>query len=367
MDRTNEIVKVSYKCIGVNILLVAFKAFVGLTAGSIAVILDAVNNLSDALSSVITILGTKLAGKAADKSHPYGYGRIEYITSSVIAIIVLIAGITSLKESVLKIITPTQTAYTAVSVIIIAAGVLTKFFLGRYFIKKGKELNSGSLSASGTDALFDSIISLATLVSAIITIMFNINLEGYLGAVISIFILKAGFEIMKDTLDSIIGVRIDEALSKNLKEKITSYDGVHGAYDLVLNSYGPEEMIGSVHIEVDDNMTAKEIDTLTRQIVPEIYRDFGVLLTVGVYATNTGDEESLKIKEAMYEVVSRYPQILQTHGFYTDVQTKTVSFDIIVDFKEENRMDIVSSVKAELKKIFPDFEFNINLDRDFSD
>ena len=367
MDRTKEIVKVSYKGIIVNVILVAFKAAVGLAANSIAVILDAVNNLSDALSSVITILGTKLAGKAADKKHPYGYGRIEYVTSAVVAMIVLIAGITSLKESVEKIFHPEETDYTAVSLIIIAAAVAVKFLLGRYFSRKGKELNSGSLSASGTDATFDSVISLATLIAAAINLFFHLNLEGYLGAVISVFILKAGIEILLDTMNNIIGVRIDEELSRKVKEKIGSYPEVYGAYDLVLHSYGPEENMGSVHIEVDDSMSAREIDALTRRIVPDVYTAYGVLLTIGVYATNTADEQSRAIKEAVRRKMGDYLQILQMHGFYVNREAKAVSFDLIFDFKEQKKLEIMESFREDLRKQFPDYTFYINLDRDFSD
>jgi len=365
--RTKEIVKVSYKGIAVNLVLVAFKAFVGLLANSIAVILDAVNNLSDALSSVITIVGTKLAGRAPDKKHPYGYGRIEYITSSIIAVIVLAAGVTSLKESIEKVIAPSETSYTAVSLVIIAAAVATKFLLGRYFGKKGRELNSASLSASGTDAVFDSIISLATLVSALINVVFHLNLEGILGVIISLFILMTGIEIMRDTMNDIIGVRAGEELSAKVKEKINSFPGVHGSYDLILHSYGPEENFASVHVEVDDDMTARQFDELTRQIVPEVYREYGVLLTIGLYATNTYNETSQQIKETARREIAKYPQILQMHGFYVDENRKQVSMDLIFDFKETDRAAIAETIKRALEKEFPDYGFHIVLDRDFSD
>ena len=367
MDRTKEIVKVSIRGIAVNIILVVFKAAVGLAANSVAVILDAVNNLSDALSSVITIVGTKLAGKAADKKHPYGYGRIEYITSTIIAVIVITAGITSLKESVMKIIAPEDTNYTAVSLIIIGAGVLVKFFLGRYFTAKGKALNSGSLTASGTDASFDAVISLATFVSAVISMTAGLNLEGILGAVISVFILKAGVEVIIETLGDIIGVRADEELTAKVKEKVCSYEGILGAYDLILNSYGPQENLGSVHVEVADDMTARDIDALTRRIVPEIYTEYGVLLTIGIYASNTGDELSARIKEAVRSETAAYPQILQMHGFYCDPEKKLASFDIIIDFNEHEKLKITEDIRQKLSQSFPDISFYINIDRDFSD
>lgn len=365
--RTKEIVKVSWRGIGVNIILVVFKAIVGLLANSIAVILDAVNNLSDALSSIITIIGTKIAGKAADKKHPYGHGRVEYVTSSIIAIIVLVAGVTSLKESIGKIIEPGETNFKVYSIVIIAAAVVTKILLGLYFRSKGKALNSSSLATSGTDALFDAILSGATLVSAVVAIVWKINIEGILGVGISVFILKAGIEVMREAISNLIGVRIDSALAEQIKAKITSFEEVHGAYDLILHTYGPEQLIGSVHVELDDGLTAREIDTLTRRITADVYHAFGVILTVGVYATNTSDDISREIREVAKKEIAEYPQILQMHGFYMEHEAKVVSFDIIVDFKESDPKGLANTIRQHLAEQFPDYRFYINLDRDFSD
>lgn len=367
MDRNNAIIKVSIKGIAVNVILVIFKAIVGLMANSVAVILDAVNNLSDALSSAITIIGTKIAGRAADKKHPYGHGRVEYITASVIAVIVLATGITSLKESIVKIIHPEQTAYTSVTLIVITSAIAAKLLLGKYFSKKGKELNSSSLSASGADASFDAVISAATLVSAIINLRFGLNLEGWLGAIISIFILKTGIEIIVDALSSIIGVRIEDELSLGIKETLNRHKEVLGSYDLILHSYGPQENIGSVHIEVRDDMTAKELDELSRELFHEVYLKYGVVLTIGVYATNTDDDTATKIKDAVRQIISEYEQVLQMHGFYIDKEKKFVTFDIIIDFSEEDKIGILNEIKGSLKKDYPEYEFNINLDRDFSE
>ena len=260
MDRNKIIIKTSVQGIIVNIVLVAFKAAIGLIVNSIAIVLDAVNNLSDAISSIITIIGTKLAGKAPDKKHPYGHGRIEYFASFIIAVIVMIAGVTSGKESIEKIINPTKADYTTVSLIIVAVAVVVKFFFGRYVKRVGEKINSQSLIASGTDAFMDSILSLSTLVAAVISIIWGISLEGYLGFIISVIIVKSSFEIMKETLNSIIGTRADADLTRKLREKINEVPEVQGVYDMTLHNYGPSEIIGSVHIQVDDDMTAKEIN-----------------------------------------------------------------------------------------------------------
>ena len=342
-NRTEEIVRVSYRGIGVNLMLVIAKAAVGLHAHAIAVILDAVNNLSDALSSLITIIGAKLAGKAADRKHPYGHGRIEYISASLIAVLVLVAGLTSLKESIVKLI------------------------LGRYYKKKGSDLNSGSLTASGTDAMFDAVIGLATLISAAASMSLGWNLEGILGIAISGFILKAGIEIITETLNHIIGIRADDEMTAQIRSRICEYPEVHGAYDLILHNYGPDKYFGSVHIEIDDHLTAREIDALSRQIVPQIYQDFGVLLTIGIYATNTHSETAQQIREAVRHIVSQYPEILQMHGFYTEEAVRAVSFDIMLDYETEQAEPITDAIRQQLTERFPDYQFFINIDRDFSE
>ncbi len=366
-NRTKEIVKVSFRGIGVNLVLVVFKAVVGLLANSIAVVLDAVNNLSDALSSIITIIGTKIAGKGADKKHPYGHGRVEYITSSIIAVIMLAAGVTALKESIEKIITPTKTDFKIYSVIIIAAAVGAKIVLGLYFRKKGKQFSSSSLISSGTDALFDAVLSTATLVSAVVAIGWGYNIEGFLGVGISVFILKAGIEVMRDAISELIGVRIDSELAEGIKSKIASFEEIHGVYDLILHTYGPGQLIGAVHVEIDDDLTARQIDTLTRRITADVYHTFGVILTVGIYASNTSDDISKTIRKAAEEKIREYPQILQMHGFYMEHEAKVVSLDIILDFKEKNPKEISEKICAALQSEFPEYRFYVNLDRDFSD
>ena len=276
MTRQAKIVKTSIIGIIVNLILVAFKATVGVLTNSIAITLDAVNNLTDALSSIITIIGAKLAGRAPDKNHPYGYGRIEYFSSVIIAAIVLWAGITALMESWPKIFHPDVTNYTTVSLIIIAVAVVVKFVLGQYVKRVGEDINSQALVASGSDAFFDSILSLSTLVAAIISLYFHISLEGILGVIISIVIIKASIDMLRETLDSMIGARVDSDLSKKIKRSISEVPGVYGAYDLSLHNYGPEDMQGSVHIEVDDTLTALDIHKLTRTIQNKIYSEFSI-------------------------------------------------------------------------------------------
>ena len=365
MDRSKKIVRTSIIGIAVNLILVAFKMLVGLIANSIAIILDAVNNLSDALSSVITIIGTKLAGKAPDKKHPYGHGRIEYITSVIIAFIVLAAGVTSFRESFVKIIHPDETNYSAVTLIIVGVAVVVKFLLGTYVKKVGKEVNSESLVASGSDAFFDAILSIATFAAALVSLIWGIGLEGILGVVISIFIIKAGIEILIEALNSIIGERADKELADKLIERVCSFDRVNGAYDLALHNYGPDRIIGSVHIEVPADMTAKEIHSLTRAISVDVYMNLGIVLTVGIYASADSDPETAALRSKTEEVIKKKPEIIQMHGFYVDLEKHSVVFDLVIDFKADAPA-VRDEVISELAAAFPNYAFAVVLDSDYS-
>ena len=363
MTRQEKIVKTSIIGIIVNIILVAFKAVVGILTNSIAITLDAVNNLTDALSSIITIIGTKLAGKAPDKNHPYGYGRIEYFSSVIIAAIVLWAGITALMESWPKIFTPDVTNYTPVSLIIIAVAVVVKFVLGQYVKRVSEDINSQALVASGSDAFFDSILSLSTLIAAIISIFLHISLEGILGVIISIVIIKASIDMLRETLDSMIGARVDSELSKKIKESILEIPGIYGAYDLSLHNYGPEDMQGSVHVEIGDTLTAIEIQKLTRTISYKIFKEFSIILTVGIYAHN---DNYSHIRDELYHIASKYDEVLEIHGFIVYEEEKQITFDIIVDF-DADRSEVKEKILREIKSKYPDFNYIMIDDYDVSD
>ncbi len=366
MDRSKKIVKISIKGIVVNIVLVVFKMIVGLLAHSVAVILDAVNNLSDALSSIITIIGTKLAGKKPDKKHPYGYGRIEYFSSIIIAVIVLIAGLSSFKESAGKIIKPETANYTIFSLIIILSTVFIKYFFGKYVKKEGEKLNSGSLIASGTDAISDSILSASTLVAAIISYSFKISIEGYIGIIISIFIIKSALEILKETVGDMIGVRADSELISKIKNQILKDKKILGVYDLIIHNYGPNNMIATAHIQVDDEVTAKEIHRITRNITMDIYRHFGIIITLGIYASNDKGEFK-KIKNYIQKLIKEYENIIQMHGFYVDEDNSQISFDIIFNFDEKEPERKAEEIKIKLKEKNSKYDYNIIIDTDFSE
>ena len=366
-NREKAIVKTSIVGIVTNLLLVGFKAFVGLVSNSIAVILDAVNNLSDALSSVVTIIGAKLGAKQPDKKHPLGYGRIEYLSSMIVAALVLYAGITSLVESVKKIITPEAADYGTVSIVIISVAIAVKLALGLYVKKQGKAVNSGALVASGSDALLDAVLSLSVLASAIIYIIWNISLEAYVGVIIAGFIIKAGIEMMIETLNDIIGKREDAETTKELKEIICEEEAVLGAYDVTLFNYGPNKNYGSVHIELRDNLTVDDVDRITRKIQTDVFQKTGVILTgIGVYSYNTSDGEAAKMRNAVQKTVMAHDWALQMHGFYADTEKKTVRFDVVLSF-DVDRKEAIETLCGEIKALYPDYDVLIVPDVEMAD
>lgn len=367
-NREKIIVRTSVIGIVANVFLAAFKAVVGIISNSIAIVLDAVNNISDALSSLITIIGTKLAAKEPDKNHPFGYGRIEYLSAMIISLIVFYAGITSFIESVKKIIHPETPEYTTTSLIIVAVAVLVKILLGKYVQSVGNRVNSDSLVNSGKDALLDSIISASTLLAAAIYLIFGISLEAWLGAIISLIIIKSGYEMLKDTISQILGERNDPELARNIKKTVVSFPGVNGAYDLVLNNYGPDAWNGSIHIEVPDTYSADQLDQLIREIQLKVYNEHHVVLTaIGVYSINTKDQEAIEIEKKVRKIVFSHENVRQMHGFYLMKDRKTMRFDLVISFDAADRKAEFDEVISDVQKTFPDYKLQAALDTDYSE
>ena len=367
-SREKTIVRTSIIGIIANVFLAAFKAVVGLATHSIAILLDAVNNISDAGSSLITIIGTKLAGRAPDKKHPFGYGRVEYLSAMIISVIVLYAGITSFVESVKQILHPETPDYSAVSLVIVAVAVVVKILLGRYVKRVGEKVNSDSLVNSGEDATLDSVISASTLVAAGVFLLFHVSLEAWLGAVISVVIIKSGIEMLRDTISQILGERNDLELAKEIRRTVTSFPDVQGAYDLVLNNYGPDTWNGSIHIEVPDTYSASQLDELIRNITVKVAREHRVILTaIGVYSVNTRDPEIIEAKKTVQTIAFSHEYVRQMHGFYLLKEEKEMRFDIVISFDAPDRRAVCSAVVADVQKAFPAYTLQVAMDTDFAE
>lgn len=367
VPRDKTIVRTGIIGVAVNVMLAAFKAFVGMASRSIAITTDAVNNISDAASSVITIIGAKYAGRPADKKHPFGHGRAEYLSAMVISVLVLYAGITAFVESVKKIISPETPDYSKASLVIVIAAIITKILLGIFVKHTGEKVNSDSLVNSGKDALLDSVISAATLAAAAVYLIFHISLEAWLGAVIGVIIIKSGIDMLRETLSKILGESADPELADNIKKTVLSFPEISGAYDLVLHNYGPDTYTGSVHIEIPDTLNADDLDRLIRKVTVAVYEKYDVILTgVGIYSVNTKNPEAVEARARIKEIVMSVPYVVEMHGFYIDPAEKTVRFDIVVSFDAPDRNAVYAQVCDRVSAQFPGYDLQIALDTDFT-
>lgn len=367
MNREKTIIRTSIVGILANIFLVIGKAIIGVIAHSVAIITDAINNLSDSLSSTITIIGTKLSNKKPDKKHPYGHGRVEYLTSLIIGMIVLAAGVMAIYESIKSLIENPVVEHSIASLIVIGVAIIVKIVVSFYFTKIGKKVNSEPLKASGKDAFFDALLSVATLIGIGTSLIWGINIEGYVGILIGLFILKTAYEILHDGISLIIGERASQEEIDTIKRLVCSFKEVKGAYDLIINNYGTERIIASIHIEVDDKMNAVEIHHLTRSIAAKVYAETGAVLTVGIYATNETNPDVKEIKDFVYDLVKKDQDIIQVHGFYLDEEKKLITFDLIFDFKYDKPQAKIASIISLLKEKYPAYTFFVVQDTDFSD
>ena len=367
MDRSREIIRTSWIGIAANVLLAGFKAAVGVLASSVAIVMDAVNNLSDALSSVITIVGTKLSQRPPDRKHPFGFGRVEYFSAIIIAVIVLSAGITSLIESVKKIFNPSEPTYTTLTLVVIVVAIVVKLILGQYVKRKGTQLKSDALIASGSDALFDAIITLATLVSAGVMLLWGISLDGILGALISLVIIKAGIEMLASPVNELLGTSISAELTSQIKREVSEFEGVHGVYDLILHNYGPDIQIGSLHINVLDTMSAHEIHGLTRKITMQMIERHNIVMTVGVYAIATGENRRAELQTKVMQMLAAHQDIVQVHGFYYSEKDNMLSVDVVPDISVHDDAAFVRQLTVELQPLVPDKKVVIIVDHNYSE
>lgn len=367
MNRSAQIIRTSVVGTVTNVLLAAFKALVGFLSGSIAIVMDAVNNLSDALSSVITIVGTKLSQRPADREHPFGHGRVEYFSAIIIAVIVLSAGATSLFESVKKIIEPTEPTYTTTTLVVIIVAIVVKLLLGWYVKRQGTRLKSDALVASGSDALFDAIITLATLVSAGVMLLWGFSLDGILGTLISAVIIKAGVEMLSSPVNELLGARFSPELVSAIKKEVLSFEEVHGVYDIILHSYGPEVTIGSLHVSVDDTLTAQDIHALSRRIALRMLRDHGIVMTVGIYAVATGENQRAEIQSVVMRTLTARRDLDQIHGFFFDEKENLVSVDVVPDLSVHDEQALCRELTEELSAALPGKAVSVTVDHNYSD
>jgi cation diffusion facilitator family transporter len=341
-NRERNIINTSIIGIVTNLVLALLKAIIGYLSGSIAIISDSVNNLTDSSSSLITIIGTKLAQKQPDKKHPFGYGRVEYLTSLIIGIIVLVTGVEMLINSVKNIINPSEVNYSMITLVILAFTVAAKVILGIFTKKKGLTLDSGALVASGKDALNDAVISSVTIITALIYILTKVSIDSYAGLLISMFIIAAGFNVLGETLSKILGERTNQELRNEIIRIVEASESVMGAHDLILNNYGPNSYLGSVNVEIDHKKTVGDIYVELHHLQIMIYKSCGVYLIFGIYAIDEESAISKRLWKILMDFKESETHCLGCHGVVIDENKKQIFCDAVLDFDCE-REEIIKN------------------------
>ena len=364
-ERRKKIIGVSIIGIVANLLLGVLKAVLGLLSGSIALISDALNNITDSSSSLITIVGTKLAAKAPDKQHPFGHGRTEYLTSLLIGGIVFLTGFQSLISSVKAVFNKEDINTDITTVIIIIVTIAAKILLGTFTENSGKKLNSTALIASGADAKNDAVVSVVTLISSILYMFAKISVDGIAGVIISVFILKTAYEVLSDTIKKLLGERVDGEMVRGIKDIVRNTEGVINCFDLILNDYGPDFYTGSINVEIEDDRSIGEMYPILHEAQTKIYNKYNVFLVFGFYSVDVDDERYIKIKSLLKNYKENERHIINYHGIVIDEKDKTIYCDITRDFDITSET-VIENVNRILKEKFPEYNIHVNIDTEFS-
>lgn len=373
-DINNPSVRASYGvCAGVlgivaNTVLFAIKLFVGLLSASVAVIADAFNNFTDFMSSVITMIGFKLSGRPADREHPFGHARFEYITGLIVACVIFFIGFETGKASVEKIISGGGTDFSVLTIIILGFAILVKICLAIIFNGLGKSIDSDSLKVMSADSRNDVITTLVVLISAIIGMIFGVSIDGYLGVAVSLFVLFSAFMLLKETIHPLLGTSPDKETVKNIKDKLKSYSQVLDIHDLIVHNYGPSKTFATVHIEVDSKVDIMISHDLADNIERDFYKDLGVLLVCHLDPVNVGDSETLMLKELIETAIKEKDLQVSLHDFRVVVGAShtNVIFDAVVPFgKTDIEKQVKELVEEKLSTLDKKYFAVIEFDTDF--
>ena len=358
-------------CVGiaVNVILFAAKFFVGVITNSISITADAVNNLSDAGSCAVTVFGFKMSSKPADDEHPYGHGRIEYITAMVVSFIVLFMGFELLTQSVDKIRNPEDVTFSLVGTIIVAVSIFGKLWLALFNRKLGKKINSPAMTAVVADSLSDIAATSVTLIALVLSKFFpELHIDGWLGIIVSGFVLKAGYGIFKETLNSLIGEPPTKEMVEKLEQKILSYEKVTGIHDLILHNYGPDKFFGSVHVEMPSDFDVLHSHDIIDNIERDVMAEFGILLSIHYDPLEVNNERVKELRKIAESSVKRINEELTIHDFrVVDGPSHTnLIFDVVVPRKFPlSNDDLMAEISSEISKNGTNFFAVMNIEHSF--
>ena len=355
-----------------NFILFLTKLIVGIITHSISVTADAFNNLSDTASSLITILGFKLASKPADREHPFGHGRIEYLSGLIVSFMVMLVGFQFLKSSYDRIIHPVKVVFQLIPFVLILISIGVKIWLSRFNNYIGKTIDSSALQASSFDALGDVFTSSSVAASLILSGLTAYPIDGYIGILISLFILYSGFTLIKDTIDPLLGQAPDEKLVKSIADGVTSYDYISGVHDLIVHNYGPGRIMASVHAEVPCDASIIKIHEIIDRAEKEISEKLNIYLVIHMDPIDTNNKEVAIAKDEVESIIKKYPMIKSFHDFRVvgSGEHKNLIFDIVIDYSQklssEFENNIINDISSDIRSIHEYYNAVITIDRDFS-
>lgn len=352
-----------------NVILFIIKFLVGVFINSVAIMADSFNNLSDSLSSIITLIGFKLSTKPADEEHPFGHGRMEYISGLIVSFIIMIIGFEFLRTSFFKIINPETISFSYVTIFILLITIIIKIWQSFFNIKIGKLINSHSLIATATDSRNDVIVTSVTILSLIIFKLFNINLDGFFGIIVAIFLMYSGFNLAKETLSPLLGEAIDNELAEKIKAIVLSYDGVIGVHDILVHNYGPNKSIASLHVEVPSNIEITKSHEVIDLIEKQVQEELNIFLTIHMDPVNVDDERIQIIINAIRNVFKTYDEELDTHDHrLVDCENRiNFIFDLVIpyNFSKEKEKSLILDIKNSVKNIDSRYKCLINIEKSF--
>lgn len=352
-----------------NILLFIIKFIIGIILNSVAISADSFNNLSDSASSIITFVGFKMGNKPADAEHPFGHGRMEYISGLLVSFIIIMIGFEFFKSSVTKIFNPEEVVFNIVSVIILCITALIKVWQGMFNKTIGKKINSKSLIATATDSMNDVLVTCAAIISIFISHFTKFYVDGWFGAFVAVILMYSGFKIAKEILSPLIGEYIDPELSSQIKQMVLSYDGILGVHDLLVHNYGPNRSMASIHAEVphdvDINISHEIIDRIER----EVSKNLGIFLVIHMDPVNINDKRVMDISNKVKLILNDFGLGYSAHDFriVDGINDINIIFDMVIPHKcsNEEQNKALNYVKDAITKIDKRYNCVINVEKSF--
>ena len=352
-----------------NLILFATKLMIGMILNSISVMADAFNNLSDAASSIVSFVGVKLAQRPADKEHPFGHGRFEYIAAFIVSFLVLQVGLTCFKSSFTKILHPETVGFSLILVGILTLSVLIKVWLSLLNRKLGKRINSSVMKATATDALGDVLITSTTILSVIIGKVTGLAIDGYMGAIVSIFVLIAGFNIAKETLEPLLGEAIGRETYEEITKKVESYNGILGCHDLIIHNYGPSHMMGTIHVEVSNSLDLTIAHEIIDHIERDILRDMNIFLVIHMDPVETKNHKVLAETHIIKEKIFELEPNAAIHDFriVEEHDKKRLIFDMEIPYSydEKKKKLLLRKIEDMLYAMDENYETLITVDNSY--